>query len=186
MRAGGCCKVANKYSGSFAPSRWSPPVLKHGIEYGLVGNLTQCVPRASPMRTASGYQAPAVPYHTLICGSFSTPNTALVRKNAEYITNTRICARAQRAGKYTEMWGHFPALRGRICASPPHPHGSAGRFTPIGRMRKGGCAAGLPVCFYREDAKGRAAKSVRDRFTALLRSGLSDARRVTAKHRGAS
>jgi hypothetical protein len=41
------------------------------------------------MRTASGYQTPAVPYHTLICGSFSTPNTALVRKNAEYITNTK-------------------------------------------------------------------------------------------------
>ena len=89
MRAGGCCKVANKYSGSFAPSRWSPPALKHKIEYGLTGNLTQCIFRASPMRTASGYQAPAVPYHTLICGSFSTPNTALVRKNAEYITNTK-------------------------------------------------------------------------------------------------
>ena len=42
------------------------------------------------MRTASGYHAPAVPYHTLICRSFSTPNTALVRKNAEYITNTEI------------------------------------------------------------------------------------------------
>ena len=41
------------------------------------------------MRTASGYQTPAVPYHTLICRSFSTPNTALVRKNAEYITNTK-------------------------------------------------------------------------------------------------
>ena len=40
------------------------------------------------MRTASDYQTPAVPYHTLICRSFSTPNTALVRKNAEYITNT--------------------------------------------------------------------------------------------------
>ena len=43
------------------------------------------------MRTASDYQTPAVPYHTLICGSLSTPNTALVRKNAEYITNTRRC-----------------------------------------------------------------------------------------------
>ena len=41
------------------------------------------------MRTASDYQTPAVPYHTLICRSFSTPNTALVRKNAEYITNTK-------------------------------------------------------------------------------------------------
>ena len=65
------------------------------------------------MRTASGYQAPAVPYHTLICGSLSTPNTALVRKNAEYITNT-------------EMWG---------LASPPRPHESAGRFTPIFKER---------------------------------------------------
>ena len=49
------------------------------------------------MRTASGYQAPAVPYHTLICGSFSTPNTALVRKNAEYITNTKHTERVLRA-----------------------------------------------------------------------------------------
>ena len=122
---------------------------------GSLTNLTQCIPRVSPMRTASDYQTPAVPYHTLICRSFSTPNTALVRKNAEYITNT----------EHIEMWG---------LASPPHPHGSAGRFTPIGRMRKGGCAAGLPG-FYREDAKERAAKSVRDRFTALLRSGLSTA-----------
>jgi hypothetical protein len=32
MRVGGCCKVANKYSGSFAPSRWFPPALKHGSE----------------------------------------------------------------------------------------------------------------------------------------------------------
>ena len=29
----------------------------------------------------------------------------------------------------------------------------------------------MPVWFYREDAKGGAAKSVRDRFTASLRSG---------------
>ena len=41
------------------------------------------------------------------------------------------------------------------------------------------------VCFYREDAKGRAAKSVRDRLTALLRSGLSTASVVaTPKTRG--
>ena len=56
---------------------------------GSLTNLTQCISRVSPMRTASGYQTPAVPYHTLICRSFSTPNTALVRKNAEYITNTK-------------------------------------------------------------------------------------------------
>ena len=30
--------------------------------------------------------------------------------------------------------------------------------------------AALPTCFYREDAKGSAAHSVRDRLTALLRS----------------
>ena len=90
MRVGGCCKVANKYSGSFAPSRWFPPALKHKGEcrWCTHTNLTQCPNRESPMRTASDYQTPAVPYHTLICGSFSTPNTALVRKNAEYITNT--------------------------------------------------------------------------------------------------
>ena len=90
MRVGGCCKVANKYSGSFAPSRWFPPALKHKGEcrWCTHTNLTQCPNRVSPMRTASDYQTPAVPYHTLICGSLSTPNTALVRKNAEYITNT--------------------------------------------------------------------------------------------------
>ena len=71
---------------------------------GSLTNLTQCIPRVSPMRTASGYQAPAVPYHTLICGSLSTPNTALVRKNAEYITNTehsekgRLCRRTASVG----------------------------------------------------------------------------------------
>ncbi|MBR4945499.1 MAG: hypothetical protein IKZ27_00695 [Kiritimatiellae bacterium] len=33
---------------------------------------------------------------------------------------------------------------------------------------RSGYAAKLPGGFYREDAKGSAAKSVRDRFTALL------------------
>ena len=43
----------------------------------------------------------------------------------------------------------------------------------------------MPGGFYREDAKGRAAKSVRDRLTALLRSGLSTASVVaTPKTRG--
>ena len=105
---------------------------------GSFTNLTQCIPRVSPMRTASDYQTPAVPYHTLICRRFSTPNTALVRKNAEYITNTkytktmpenlettRICARAQRAGKYAE---HTEiALPGRCCA----PVASGGRYAPL-------------------------------------------------------
>ena len=54
------------------------------------------------MRTASGYQTPAVPYHTLICRSFSTPNTALVRKNAEYITNTENDARDFLTTKYSK------------------------------------------------------------------------------------
>ena len=60
------------------------------------------------MRTASGYHAPAVPYHTLICGSFSTPNTALVRKNAEYITNT----------EYTEILIHL-AKHSHLAAAAP-------------------------------------------------------------------
>ena len=50
----------------------------------------------------------------------------------------------------------------------PHPRGSGGRFTPIGKMKKGGSAAALLVYFYRKDAKGGAAHSVRDRLTALL------------------
>ncbi len=43
MRAGGCCKVANKYSGSLAPSRWSPPALKHKNECGLIGSQLNSV-----------------------------------------------------------------------------------------------------------------------------------------------
>ena len=48
------------------------------------------------------------------------------------------------------LWGPFPALWG--LASPPHPHESAGRFTPVVlgerlRRRRGGFAAALPVCF---------------------------------------
>jgi hypothetical protein len=39
--------------------------------------LTHAPPRVSPMRTASGYQAPAVPYHTPIVTDFSTPNLIL-------------------------------------------------------------------------------------------------------------
>ena len=39
--------VANKYTGSFAPSRWFSPALKHRY-----GQLAQCIHRASPMRTA--------------------------------------------------------------------------------------------------------------------------------------
>ena len=74
---GGCCKVAYKYPGSFAPSRWFPPALKQRIEYGPYG-LTHASPRVSPMRTASGYQAPAVPYHTPIVTDFSTPNLILL------------------------------------------------------------------------------------------------------------
>ena len=73
---GGCCKVAYKYPGSFAPSRWFPPALKQRIEYGPYG-LTHASPRVSLMRTASGYQAPAVPYHTPIVTDFSTPNLIL-------------------------------------------------------------------------------------------------------------
>ena len=38
------------------------------------------------------------------------------------------------------------------------------------RLLVGAYGAALPGGFYREDAKGSAAKSVRDRFTALLRS----------------
>ena len=60
------------------------------------------------MRTASDYQTPAVPYHTFICGSLSTPNTALVRKNAEYITNTwdksALTRRAQRSAEGRGLW----------------------------------------------------------------------------------
>ena len=73
---GGCCKVAYKYPGSFAPSRWFPPALKPRIEYGPHG-LTHASPRVSPMRTASGYQAPAVPYHTPVVTDFSTPDLIL-------------------------------------------------------------------------------------------------------------
>ena len=36
------------------------------------------------------------------------------------------------------------------------------------RLLVGAYGAALPGGFYREDAKGSAAKSVRDRFTALL------------------
>ena len=46
-----------------------------------------------------------------------------------------------------------------------------GRFTPIGKMKKGGSAAALPEgCFaiYRKDTKGSTAHSVRDRLTAPL------------------
>ena len=39
------------------------------------------------MRTASGYQPPAVPYHTPIRGSLSTPRTIPFQGNAQYITN---------------------------------------------------------------------------------------------------
>ena len=81
------CKVAFKYPGSFAPSRWFPPALKHHTERGPFG-LAQRGSRASPMRTASGYQPPAVPYHTPIRGSLSTPCTIPFQGNAQYITNT--------------------------------------------------------------------------------------------------
>jgi hypothetical protein len=60
------------------------------------------------MRTASGYHAPAVPYHTLIRGSLSTPNTALIRKNTEYITNTVVLAAPH---------GHVSVLRQRASAT---------------------------------------------------------------------
>ena len=72
----------------------------------------------------------------------------------------------------------MPQLRfvgARIAPTPRESGGRAtptGRFTPIGRMRKGGFAAALPVWFYREDAKGSAAHSVRDRLTALLAKPL--------------
>ena len=97
---------------------------------GSLTNLTQCIPRVSPMRTASGYQTPAVPYHTLICRSFSTPNTALVRKNAEYITNT-------------EMQGLTPPLH------PAKTQGALPHFFEKGFAgERGGSAATLPEgCF---------------------------------------
>ena len=83
--AGGCCKVANKYPGSFAPSRWFPPALKQRGECEPRG-LTHASRRASPMRAASVYQAPAVPYHTTVRGSLSTPDRPLCR-DARYYTN---------------------------------------------------------------------------------------------------
>ena len=85
--AGGCCKVAYKYSGSCAPSRWFPPAFKHESECGPHG-LTHVNSRTSPMRTASGYQSPAVPYHTPVRVSLSTPNFVPVSGNTQYITNT--------------------------------------------------------------------------------------------------
>ena len=54
------------------------------------------------MRTASVNHTPAVPYHTLIRGSLSTPNTALVRKNAEYITNTEKYCQNGETTKYAK------------------------------------------------------------------------------------
>ena len=42
------------------------------------------------MRTASGYQPPAVPYHTPIRGSLSTPCTIPFQGNAQYITNREL------------------------------------------------------------------------------------------------
>ena len=97
---------------------------------GSLTNLTQRSYRVSPMRTASGYHAPAVPYHTLICGSLSTPNTALVRKNAEYITNT------EDAGA-------------RIAPTPPWKRGTLHpNFEKVLRWEMGGSAAALPEgCF---------------------------------------
>ena len=50
--AGGCCKVANKYSGSFAPGRWFPPAPKQTLECGprLAPQLDSSTLGASPMR----------------------------------------------------------------------------------------------------------------------------------------
>jgi hypothetical protein len=44
------------------------------------------------MRTASGYQAPAVPYHTPIVTDFSTPNLILPSGTRNILpTETQIC-----------------------------------------------------------------------------------------------
>ena len=67
-------------------SRRGAEALKQSVEYGPYG-LTHAPPRASPMRTASVYQAPAVPYHTPVRGSLSTPNCIFVAKDARYYTN---------------------------------------------------------------------------------------------------
>ena len=75
---------------------------------------------------------------------FPVPSGRLRRRTARKMETTRICARAQRAGKYTE---HTE----KRCQ-----------------------------CVYREDAKGGAAKSVRDRFTAPLRSGRIKSHRRTS------
>ena len=95
--AGGCCKVAHKYSGSCAPSRWFPPAFKHESECGPHG-LTHAISRTSPMRTASGYQSPAVPYHTpvrvrlqprILILSSGTRNILPTRKEALFLAHIR-------------------------------------------------------------------------------------------------
>ena len=48
---------------------------------------SSCPQRASPMRTASVNHTPAVPYHTLIHGSLSTPSTIPFLGNTQYNTN---------------------------------------------------------------------------------------------------
>ena len=79
------CKVANKYSGSFAPGRWfrRRPNRPSSVGRGSRRDLTHWPLGRLPCVTASGYQSPAVPYHTPIRGSLSTPNiTALSRRRA--------------------------------------------------------------------------------------------------------
>ena len=49
---------------------------------------SSCPRRASPMRTASVNHTPAVPYHTLIHGSLSTPSTIPFLGNTQYNTNS--------------------------------------------------------------------------------------------------
>ena len=78
--------AAYDYPGSCAPSRWFPSALKHSHERRPYG-LAQRGVRVSPMRTASGYQPPAIPYHTPVRVSLSTPNNDPVSRNAQYITN---------------------------------------------------------------------------------------------------
>ena len=76
------CKVAFKYPGSFAPSRWFPPALKQTREREPFTRPGSCPQRASPMRTASVNLAPAVPYHTPIRAVFKPRVLFLLKKRA--------------------------------------------------------------------------------------------------------
>ena len=61
---------------------------------------------------------------------------------------------------------HTPARANALVGAFPRFAGAHLHAAPVGK--KGGSTAGLPVYFYRKDAKGGAAHSVRDRLTAPL------------------